>query len=676
MTLLDIIAEIRHIQLNQVSDDPATQPREKLDDATVERYADAMAAGQQLPPITVYHDGETYWLADGWHRREAARRLMRASIEAEVRRGTRRDAILFAAGANETHGLPRSNEDKRRAVLMLLHDEEWSKWSDHEIARACKVSQPFVSKLRSTLSDNGYQMTQTRLARRGGQVYEQRVRAPEPEPTEAEIEIARDLVVHAISYWKRPANLGYIYNAVQRDPDGGARTTKKAVKAALYRMIQAGTVVEMKDNYNRTVYALAKTTPSAVDELNARFDRDAITILGRSDDGAEHRAIEIARRLVAAGVWDGQEPIQFNAYALHDKLFGVNAVEPADLLAGPDGDYRILDEKTESLKARILDLIAVSPLPAPILCERLGMGDKRAEVDAVLAELKREKRASEFRSMWFATRNDQRQMNAEDIPTLVAPASKPAPDNEQPVPASPEAAKRAILEALAAGPCDLIAKRQTGWLEGVHPAKFSDYTAELIEVGAIRRLGMTGALIGTYELVPDTAAQSQAWLDQQVSRGAPDNEQPTPTAKDAERIRELLKKHAPVPLRLKYIREQLDLSETAFTRARMLLLAAGDVVQSGDNLKLADNERMKSIVIRTDAVTPEMLQLHLAKLRHLLDDLAALADSVTDVAQDIIYFTSKVEVEDAGTCERIAETQVRVRDALNALTGLCLALEA
>ena len=592
-TLFDEQVEFRTVPLARIQDDPATQPREALDDATIERYADAMAAGWQLPPVVLYHDGEWYWLADGWHRREAARRLQRVSIDAEVHSGTKRDAMLYAAGANATHGLPRSNEDKRRAVIMLLTDDEWRQWSDHEIARACKVSQPFVSKLRSTLSDNGYQMTQTRLARRGGQVYEQRVRAPEPEPTEAEIEIARGLVVHAISYWKRPANFGSIYNAVQRDPDGGARTAKKAVKAALYRMIQAGNVVEMKDNYNRTVYALA-----------------------------------------------------------HDPAAGKPEPKPE-----PD------------LKQRILDLIAVSPLPAPVLCHRLGLGGRRAEVDAALAELKRENRAHEYRSMWFVTRD------INDIPR--APASKPAPE-EQPVPASmtPEEVKRAILEALAAGPCDLIAKRQTGWLEGVHPAKFSDYTAELIEVGAIRRLGMTGALIGTYELVPDTAAQSDAWLDQQVSKPATGDEQPTQTAKDAGRIRELLKKHAPVPLRHKYIREQLDLSEDAFTRARMLLLAAGDVAQSGDNLKLADNERMKSIVIRTDAVTPEMLQLHLAKLRHLLDDLAALADSVTDVAQDIIYFTSKVEVEDAGTCERIAETQVRVRDALNALTGLCLALEA
>ena len=52
-----------------------------------------------------------------------------------------------------------SNADKRKAVLTLLEDEEWSKWSDNEIAQKCEVSQPFVSKLRSSLitviSDKG-----------------------------------------------------------------------------------------------------------------------------------------------------------------------------------------------------------------------------------------------------------------------------------------------------------------------------------------------------------------------------------------------------------------------------------------------------------------------------------------------------------------------------------------
>jgi hypothetical protein len=33
----------------------------------------------------------------------------------------------------------RTYAGKRRAVMLLLEDEEWSKWSDHEIARKCSV---------------------------------------------------------------------------------------------------------------------------------------------------------------------------------------------------------------------------------------------------------------------------------------------------------------------------------------------------------------------------------------------------------------------------------------------------------------------------------------------------------------------------------------------------------
>ena len=40
----------------------------------------------------------------------------RAEIAADVRQGTRRDALLFAAGANSSHGLSRTTADKRRAI--------------------------------------------------------------------------------------------------------------------------------------------------------------------------------------------------------------------------------------------------------------------------------------------------------------------------------------------------------------------------------------------------------------------------------------------------------------------------------------------------------------------------------------------------------------------------------
>jgi regulator of replication initiation timing len=76
----------------------------------------------------------------------------RVAITAIVKDGTLRDAKLHAAGANGTHGLQRTNADKRHAVTMLLSDPEWVQWSDREIARACRVSHNLVADVRASLT--------------------------------------------------------------------------------------------------------------------------------------------------------------------------------------------------------------------------------------------------------------------------------------------------------------------------------------------------------------------------------------------------------------------------------------------------------------------------------------------------------------------------------------------
>jgi hypothetical protein len=42
----------------------------------------------------------------------------------------------------------------RRAVMMLLSDEEWSNWSNREIARCCAVNLDLVNRIRNTSSLN------------------------------------------------------------------------------------------------------------------------------------------------------------------------------------------------------------------------------------------------------------------------------------------------------------------------------------------------------------------------------------------------------------------------------------------------------------------------------------------------------------------------------------------
>lgn len=106
--------------------DGGTQSRAALDPATVARYVEVLREeGKTLPPITVFYDGTAYWLVDGFHRVAAFQEIGRTLIQAQIRQGTQRDAILYSVGANATHGLPRTNADKRRAVLVLLQDTEW-----------------------------------------------------------------------------------------------------------------------------------------------------------------------------------------------------------------------------------------------------------------------------------------------------------------------------------------------------------------------------------------------------------------------------------------------------------------------------------------------------------------------------------------------------------------------
>ena len=143
---------MQNVILADIRLDGGTQPRAQLDFFTIGEYAQAMRDGTQFPPVVVFYDGSAYWLADGFHRVRAAQQAGLTEIGADLRQGSRRDAVLYSVGANASHGMRRTNEDKRRAVMTLLGDAEWAQWSSAEIARRCNVTHPFVSTLRNALS--------------------------------------------------------------------------------------------------------------------------------------------------------------------------------------------------------------------------------------------------------------------------------------------------------------------------------------------------------------------------------------------------------------------------------------------------------------------------------------------------------------------------------------------
>lgn len=168
------------LTLSIIKLDGGTQSRAFVDHDVVESYAEALASGVEFPPLVVFHDGASYWLADGFHRIHAMFRAGIPSSECEVRQGTQRDAILYACGANATHGKPRTNADKRRAVETLLRDEEWSRRSDNWIAQQCAVSNHFVGKMREESIWNVPNAPARRT--QDGRSYPSKRSQPDPQP--------------------------------------------------------------------------------------------------------------------------------------------------------------------------------------------------------------------------------------------------------------------------------------------------------------------------------------------------------------------------------------------------------------------------------------------------------------------------------------------------------------
>ncbi|MFA7295688.1 MAG: hypothetical protein WC211_00710 [Dehalococcoidia bacterium] len=141
--------ETQQVEIRRVRIDGGTQIRADLyDPAVLAEYAEALKSGAKFPPIHVVEEGDDLWLVDGFHRHAAHLREKRGVIDAQVKQGTRRDAILAAVGANRTHGLRRTNADKRAAVALLLADAEWSGKSNRWIAERCGVSDHFVAAQR------------------------------------------------------------------------------------------------------------------------------------------------------------------------------------------------------------------------------------------------------------------------------------------------------------------------------------------------------------------------------------------------------------------------------------------------------------------------------------------------------------------------------------------------
>ena len=139
------------MKLSQIKINPDLQLRVNLNKDTIAEYSEALRNGAKFPPMVLFHDGKEYHLVDGNHRYFAYKDAGIEIVDAKVIEGTYRQALEYAFGVNNDHGLRLTAADKRKKILRAFDDIEWVDYSDRQIASMCKVSRDLVSRVRSEL---------------------------------------------------------------------------------------------------------------------------------------------------------------------------------------------------------------------------------------------------------------------------------------------------------------------------------------------------------------------------------------------------------------------------------------------------------------------------------------------------------------------------------------------
>lgn len=193
--------------------DSKTQQR-PVDETVVARYAALMKDGVKFPAVDIISDGKHNFLIDGYHRVAVARKNGQRSIEANIKKGTHRDAIYASFAANKANAFPRQPGTAKGIVEKILQDKEWSKTPQTEIAQHVGVTHQFVSKIqaeleklscnqlhdRTALSEpkEGLERAKTVKVKRGGSEYEAKV--PERKVLDA---TGKEVPEHLVKYFSR-----------------------------------------------------------------------------------------------------------------------------------------------------------------------------------------------------------------------------------------------------------------------------------------------------------------------------------------------------------------------------------------------------------------------------------------------------------------------------------------
>lgn len=145
------------IDTKKIRTDLGTQSRVDINEELVREYTELMERGEEFPPIKVYYDMEKdiFILVDGFHRFLAwLRAFPNDPIHAEQVLGTVTEAVWESFAVNKTHGLRRTNADKRKAVEGALRHQKCldEKLSGRAIAKHCGVGESLVRRIHQEIA--------------------------------------------------------------------------------------------------------------------------------------------------------------------------------------------------------------------------------------------------------------------------------------------------------------------------------------------------------------------------------------------------------------------------------------------------------------------------------------------------------------------------------------------
>lgn len=129
------------IALDQIDAIPESwQSRVQTDPEIVKHYLAAMSAGSVFPSLKIFISGRRYVLVDGFHRHAAAKQLGLAKFRCDVYKGDDAAMRFECVNSNLKMGVRQTIEDKKKALGILLQNEEIQNWTGARLSEACGLS--------------------------------------------------------------------------------------------------------------------------------------------------------------------------------------------------------------------------------------------------------------------------------------------------------------------------------------------------------------------------------------------------------------------------------------------------------------------------------------------------------------------------------------------------------